>query len=280
LNKINPADQTPLDSATPEAAEPTAFARWLADAMPRHGYPLRDTDGPRAGGISQLAIDASLPMATISLLVNSKAEPSIDTLRKLGAVFGLSIGQMLIHAGLATPEEIAPQAVVAGAAPAEWRQLGDFLTTRRAQLNPDFRGRKVFADRTRINYRVLFDIEKGRRTNFGAATLASIEVAYELPPGTIDKILTGDDVDAVLATLPSASLDVSPAEPAAPCLSGVEHHREAQRLIAPGEYDEDIEQDLVARDTAVAQVHATLAVADAVRDLVKVLRGDSEETSR
>lgn len=46
-------------------------------------------------------------------------------------------------------------------------------------------------------------------------------------------------------------------------MSGPEHFKEAERLLSPGEYDEAEDRDLFMRDVALAQVHATLALAAA-----------------
>lgn len=54
-------------------------------------------------------------------------------------------------------------------------------------------------------------------------------------------------------------------------MTGPEHYREAERLLEPGEHDWN-EPELVARDIAIAQVHATLAVAAAVADGPAVMR--------
>lgn len=48
-------------------------------------------------------------------------------------------------------------------------------------------------------------------------------------------------------------------------MTGPEHFKEAERLIEAGVYD-DQEPELVARDVALAQVHATLALAAATAD--------------
>jgi hypothetical protein len=49
-------------------------------------------------------------------------------------------------------------------------------------------------------------------------------------------------------------------------MTGPEHYREAERLIEPGEQDAN-EPELVLRDIAIAQVHATLALAAATAQL-------------
>lgn len=75
----------------------TALSRWLADELPRRGYPL----GPRAGGIARFAADAGLSPATASRTVNGKQEPSTDTLRKIGKLWGIPFTEMLVLAGQA-----------------------------------------------------------------------------------------------------------------------------------------------------------------------------------
>lgn len=81
----------------------TALSRWLRAEMPRRGYPI---EGPRAGGISRLAQDAGISQANMSRLVNGAGEPNIDTLRKIGEVFKVPLGEMMVHAGLAERGEI------------------------------------------------------------------------------------------------------------------------------------------------------------------------------
>lgn len=46
-------------------------------------------------------------------------------------------------------------------------------------------------------------------------------------------------------------------------MTGPEHYTEAERLITPGVYDEDGDEGLLVPDIALAQVHATLALAAA-----------------
>lgn len=70
--------------------------------MPRHGYPL---EGHRAGGVSRLAEDAGIPQATMSRLVHGKSNPDVQTLRRLAPIFGKSLDEMIVIAGLAKPEE-------------------------------------------------------------------------------------------------------------------------------------------------------------------------------
>jgi hypothetical protein len=55
-------------------------------------------------------------------------------------------------------------------------------------------------------------------------------------------------------------------------MTGPEHYREAERLITAGEHDEDSDADLVVRDIAQAQVHATLATFDLLADIAAELQ--------
>jgi transcriptional regulator with XRE-family HTH domain len=84
-------------------ADDTAFGAWLRREMPRRGYPL---EGPRAGGKSRLADDARISRASMSRLVDGSSDPSLDALRKIGAVFRIPLGEMLVHADMAEPGEI------------------------------------------------------------------------------------------------------------------------------------------------------------------------------
>jgi Helix-turn-helix. len=87
--------------------------------MPRRGYPL---EGHRAGGISMLAAKAGIPQATMSRLVHGQGEASVDNLRKLAKVFGKSLREMMIIAGLADSEEMAePSTTLEEAADARLR---------------------------------------------------------------------------------------------------------------------------------------------------------------
>lgn len=63
-------------------------------------------------------------------------------------------------------------------------------------------------------------------------------------------------------------------------MTGPEHYREAERLIAAGEYDETGEDVLHARDIALAQVHATLALAAATAELDAYGMADGSATGR
>ena len=66
--------------------------------MPRRGYPL---EGHRAGGITRLATDTGISQVTMSRMVNGQGDPSVDSLRKIGKLWGYTLQQMMVFAGLA-----------------------------------------------------------------------------------------------------------------------------------------------------------------------------------
>lgn len=83
-----------------------------------------------------------------------------------------------------------------------WKRLGEMLTARRIELDPRNQNRRRFADRVRINYRVLFDIEQGKRANYGPNMLAAVERAYGWRAGSIERVLNGGDPQPVTTVGP------------------------------------------------------------------------------
>jgi hypothetical protein len=72
-----------------------------------------------------------------------------------------------------------------------WKRLGKSLLARRVELDLRYRNRRVFADDVGLDYRVLYDIESGRRSNYSDATLHAIERAYQVQAGSIRGVLAG-----------------------------------------------------------------------------------------
>jgi hypothetical protein len=81
-----------------------------------------------------------------------------------------------------------------------WKRLGDLLVRRRIELDPAYANRQKFADAVRVNYRTIADIEKGRRDNYEAATIASVEVAYRLAGGSIARTVAGGSLEPLSVT--------------------------------------------------------------------------------
>ncbi len=73
-----------------------------------------------------------------------------------------------------------------------WERLGEWLVRRRLELDPRYRNRRTFTrERAPDRYRIVNDIELGRRDNYEPATLAAIESAYDLPAGAIGQFIAG-----------------------------------------------------------------------------------------
>jgi hypothetical protein len=78
---------------------------------------------------------------------------------------------------------------------AAWTRLGQRLMRRRIELDPRYRNRRVFTAERAVEYRIVNDIELGRRENYEPATIAAIEVAYQLARGSIEAFLSGADLE-------------------------------------------------------------------------------------
>ena len=88
---------------------------------------------------------------------------------------------------------------------AAWERLGELLTQRRTQLDPRYARRTTFAKERGLNYRVAYEVETNRRHNFGDGTLAVIESAYELVPGSLKRTLNDGPLEpAGRPAVPSA----------------------------------------------------------------------------
>lgn len=83
---------------------------------------------------------------------------------------------------------------------AAWRDLGDLLVHRRVQLDPRYANRRTFVAETHSGkegswYRMITSIENGDRTNYGRETLAAMEVAYQLKPGSIQRTINSGTLE-------------------------------------------------------------------------------------
>jgi hypothetical protein len=87
-----------------------------------------------------------------------------------------------------------------GDAPLAWQRLGDALIRRRIDWHPRYRNRRTFCGERDIDYRLVFDIEHAKRTNFGRATILDIARAYAVTPESIDATLAGGVLEPVPET--------------------------------------------------------------------------------
>lgn len=85
------------------------FGAWLRREMERRGY---ETEGPRAGGRTRLASETGISLSVISRILIDNRIPEIKALRAIGELFGYSLGEMLVYAGLADSDELSTSVIV------------------------------------------------------------------------------------------------------------------------------------------------------------------------
>lgn len=83
---------------------------------------------------------------------------------------------------------------------------------RRIEVDPRYSNRQLFADERGVNYRTISDIERGRRDNYEDATIASLEVAYAVRPGSIRRAVAGGELEPVPSPLRSVASAPPPAD--------------------------------------------------------------------
>ena len=76
---------------------------------------------------------------------------------------------------------------------ANWKRLGELLVRRRIELDPRYSNRRLFADESGLNYRIVSDVERGRRDNYENQTIAAVEVAYRVLPGSVARVVAGGE---------------------------------------------------------------------------------------
>lgn len=87
-----------------------------------------------------------------------------------------------------------------------WTRLGILLERQRVMLDTRYSNLSLFAEERGLNWRMAWDAEKGRRTNFKPATRLALDIAYGWEPGSVDAVLAGGDpVPAALPAPPPAA---------------------------------------------------------------------------
>lgn len=168
----------------------TAISRWLQKEMPRRGYPV---GGRRSGGISRLAEDAGVPQGSMSRIVNGRAEPGIDTLRKIGKVFGVPLNEMLIHAEMADESDFAFRTFVGPITPA-------IEEARRVELPPDV----PIEDLEKYKQHLWFTPDMTVRQREKLISFARLLVRPDIP-GETERLAAVMDVLRALVTDPAAN---------------------------------------------------------------------------
>jgi len=93
----------------------------------------------------------------------------------------------------------------------DWERVGALLIDRRIEISPRYANRRVFAEETSLNWRMLHDAEHGKRATFKPETVRAFETAYRLVPGSLRRSLDGGPLE------PAAE----PARPLAPLRAAV-----------------------------------------------------------
>lgn len=73
----------------------------------------------------------------------------------------------------------------------DWKRLGSYVVARRVKLG--FKQRGDFSAAVGVSARVLSDLENGRRGNFDAVTVSSIEDVLGWETGSVDRIADGGE---------------------------------------------------------------------------------------
>jgi hypothetical protein len=138
-----------------------------------------------------------------------------------------------------------------------WERLGQMLFQRRTQLDARYSNRSKFATERGVDYRVVYDIEKARRTNFGDAVLGAIERAYELPAGAIRAALKGDDFPEPHAAATLSATTTLTTGPTPVTLTDSGRGMDISTLLDQlSERDEEFETELVSIAARIAAVAA------------------------
>lgn len=92
---------------TPDAVPahtPKTFAAWLREQLDLRGYPAR-------GGQKRFAADSGISPATVSRMLRADGVPALDTLHALAdALDGVPLGELMVRAGVLTPEDLTDAA--------------------------------------------------------------------------------------------------------------------------------------------------------------------------
>lgn len=112
------------------------------------------------------------------------------------------------------------------------RKLRAFLTMRRSDIHPVYENLKEFSRATNTHYKTLQRIESETSTHrFSDGTLLKLDRAYQIPPGTIQRILEGEAPPEITEI---TQLSQRPARPAIESREPDVHLRGAPTLD-PGE---------------------------------------------
>ncbi|MEU6990661.1 helix-turn-helix domain-containing protein [Streptomyces sp. NPDC046465] len=102
--------------------------------MRERGY---DIDSPRGGGKSKLADDAGVHRAAVSRLIQRQSMPDLETMRRLAAVLGVPLRDMLIRSGRLSESDLPIVAARGGESDDAPRLLSPEEAARRMGVPPE-----------------------------------------------------------------------------------------------------------------------------------------------
>ncbi|MDX3063391.1 helix-turn-helix transcriptional regulator [Streptomyces sp. ND04-05B] len=79
------------------------FADWLHEQLTAKGY---DLSGARSGGKSRFAEDSGISPSTVGRLLDGKRVTDMDVLARLADKLGLTLGTVLLRAGIVTEADL------------------------------------------------------------------------------------------------------------------------------------------------------------------------------
>ncbi|MFF4523418.1 XRE family transcriptional regulator [Streptomyces bluensis] len=86
------------------STDPAEFGRWLTQRLESLGYNL---SGPRSGGRSAFAEQSGLSPSTVTRLLRGEMPTDTRILRTLAESIDVPYPEVLVRAGVLTPEELA-----------------------------------------------------------------------------------------------------------------------------------------------------------------------------
>lgn len=84
--------------------DPADFGRWLTQRLEALGY---DLSGPRSGGRTAFADDSGLSPSTVTRFLRGEMPTDIRILRTLAEGIRVPYTEVLVRAGVLTPDELA-----------------------------------------------------------------------------------------------------------------------------------------------------------------------------
>jgi hypothetical protein len=137
----------------------------------------------------------------------------------------------------------------------DWKRLGEHVVNRRVEL--DMPKRDDLATASGISYRILGDIETGRRDNFDRVTLAKLERALQWAPGSAVTIANGGTASPAARVTGQAAI-TAPTFAATGTLTAGDNLADdpVMRILnssAPADVKQEIVKQLLAEQRAFAQ---------------------------